>query len=108
MARAWSLPKARWTLSPSASCPFCSRACSFSKPARKRVSAPLRMARSLSRCPWLSAVRQQLVQADLIAYQKPLYRVLALPDDPKCSVPRFFRELFPFGFVVKREVLARC
>jgi len=29
----------------------------------------------------LSAARQQLVQADLIAYQKPLYQVLALPED---------------------------
>ncbi len=34
----------------------------------------------------LSAARQQLVQADLIAYQKPLYQVLALPEDPKSSV----------------------
>jgi hypothetical protein len=25
-----------------------------------------------------------------------------------CSVPRFFREVFPFGFVVKREAVARC
>ena len=33
----------------------------------------------------LSAARQQLVQADLIAYQKPLYQVLALPEDPKGS-----------------------
>ena len=33
----------------------------------------------------LSAARQQLVQADLIAYQKPLYQVLALPEDPKSS-----------------------
>jgi hypothetical protein len=33
----------------------------------------------------LSAARQQLVQADLIAYRKPLYQVLALPDDPKCG-----------------------
>src|SRR5258705_13643329 len=33
----------------------------------------------------LSGVRQQLVQADLIAYQKPLYQVLALPEDPKAS-----------------------
>jgi hypothetical protein len=31
----------------------------------------------------LSAARQQLVQVDLIAYQKPLYQVLALPEDPK-------------------------
>jgi len=29
----------------------------------------------------LAAARQQLVQADLIAYQKPLYQVLALPED---------------------------
>jgi hypothetical protein len=29
----------------------------------------------------LRAARQQLVQADLIAYQKPLYQVLALPED---------------------------
>ena len=33
----------------------------------------------------LSAARQQLMQADLIAYQKPLYQVLALPEDPKVS-----------------------
>ena len=33
----------------------------------------------------LSAARQQLVQADLIAYQKPLYQVLALPEDSKAS-----------------------
>ena len=31
----------------------------------------------------LLAARQQLVQADLIAYQKPLYQVLALPEDPR-------------------------
>lgn len=30
----------------------------------------------------LSVARQQLIQADLIAYRKPLYQVLALPDDP--------------------------
>ena len=33
----------------------------------------------------LSAARQQLVGADLIAYQKPLYQVLALPEDAKAS-----------------------
>jgi hypothetical protein len=33
----------------------------------------------------LSAARQQLVGADLIAYRKPLYQVLALPEDPKAS-----------------------
>ena len=35
----------------------------------------------------LSAARQQLVQADLIAYQKPLYQVLALPPEADVSVP---------------------
>jgi hypothetical protein len=34
----------------------------------------------------LSAARQQLVQADLLAYQKPLYQVLALPEDSKPAV----------------------
>ena len=33
----------------------------------------------------LSAARQQLVHADLIAYQKPLYQVLALPEDSRAS-----------------------
>lgn len=33
----------------------------------------------------LSAARQQLVQIDLIAYRKPLYQVLSLPEDPKSS-----------------------
>lgn len=40
----------------------------------------------------LSAARQQLVQGDLIAYRKPLYQVLSLPEDPtpslKPSAPR--------------------
>ena len=34
----------------------------------------------------LSAARQQLVQADLLAYQKPLYQVMALPEDSKPAV----------------------
>lgn len=34
----------------------------------------------------LSAARQQLVQADLIAYRKPLYQVLSLPEDPTPSL----------------------
>lgn len=33
----------------------------------------------------LSAARQQLIQADLIAYRKPLYQILSLPEDPKTS-----------------------
>lgn len=31
----------------------------------------------------LAAARQQLIQADLIAHQKPLYQVLTLPEDPR-------------------------
>jgi len=34
----------------------------------------------------LSAARQQLVQADLLAYQKPLYQVMALPEDSKTAL----------------------
>lgn len=33
----------------------------------------------------LSAARRQLIQADLIAYRKPLYQVLSLPEEPKPS-----------------------
>jgi hypothetical protein len=29
----------------------------------------------------LATARQQLIQADLLAYRKPLYQVLALPED---------------------------
>jgi hypothetical protein len=44
----------------------------------------LSIARHLNLDPLeLSAARQQLIQADLIAYRKPLYQVLALPEDSK-------------------------
>jgi hypothetical protein len=33
----------------------------------------------------LATARQQLVQAELLAYRKPLYQVLALPDAPQAS-----------------------
>jgi hypothetical protein len=33
----------------------------------------------------LSAARQQLIQADLIAYRKPLYQVLSLPELPQAA-----------------------
>jgi len=42
----------------------------------------------------LAAARQQLIQADLLAYRKPLYQVLALPEavpvpqDPAATAPR--------------------
>jgi len=34
----------------------------------------------------LSAARRQLIDADLIAYRKPLYQVLSLPEEPQ-SLP---------------------
>lgn len=33
----------------------------------------------------LAAARRQLIEADLIAYRKPLYQVLSLPEDPMSS-----------------------
>ncbi|MBE0543108.1 MAG: hypothetical protein IH623_17315 [Verrucomicrobia bacterium] len=33
----------------------------------------------------LAAARQQLIQADLIAYRKPLYQVLSLPELPQAA-----------------------
>ena len=39
----------------------------------------------------LSAARQQLVRADLVAYRKPLYQVLALPEEPKFGAPGSLR-----------------
>ena len=33
----------------------------------------------------LAAARQQLIQADLLAYRKPLYQVLALPEAPQAA-----------------------
>jgi len=35
----------------------------------------------------LTAARQQLVAADLLAFQKPLYQVLSLPEDSRRTVP---------------------
>lgn len=35
----------------------------------------------------LAAARQQLIDADLIAYRRPLYQVLSLPEDPNPVPP---------------------
>jgi len=35
----------------------------------------------------LSTARQQLIQAQVLCYQKPLYQLLALPEDPKAAEP---------------------
>lgn len=42
----------------------------------------------------ISRARQELVAAQLIAYQKPLYQVLAL-DEPRVSEPQLIGELLP-------------
>ena len=39
----------------------------------------------------LAQCRQQLVRADLLAYQKPLYQVLALPVAPERAAPAGLR-----------------
>jgi len=54
----------------------------------------------------LSAARQQLIQADLIAYRKPLYQVLSLPDDPGTAAagsPRA-REVQSLGDILRRAL----
>jgi hypothetical protein len=35
----------------------------------------------------LATARQQLIQAELVAYRKPLYQVLALPEEPRTGDP---------------------
>ena len=49
--------------------------------------------------PALAQARQELVVAKLIAYQKPLYQVLALDEPaalvPRVSEPRLLGELLP-------------
>lgn len=37
--------------------------------------------------PQLAGCRQQLVRAELVAYQKPLYQVLAMPQPQAVSLP---------------------
>jgi hypothetical protein len=54
----------------------------------------------------LSATRQQLIQADLIAYQKPLYQVLALPEDPQAlaSTPPRTGQPCSVGDILRRAL----
>ena len=52
----------------------------------------------------LAQARQQLVSADLLAYQKPLYRVLALPPAPEApSSPRAGQSLSA-GDILRRAL----
>jgi hypothetical protein len=52
----------------------------------------------------LAQARQQLVSADLLAYQKPLYQVLALPPAPEApSSPRAGQSLSA-GDILRRAL----
>lgn len=50
----------------------------------------------------LAAARQQLVQADLIAYQKPLYQVLALDGAPGLAAPPCSGQVQSAGDILRR------
>ena len=55
----------------------------------------------------LAAARQQLLQADLIAYQKPLYQVLALPEEDhgaSASVAPRTGQLRNIGEILRRAI----
>jgi len=57
--------------------------------------------------PALTAARHQLIQADLIAYQKPLYQVLALPEAPQAtaaSTPPRTGQVRSIGDILRRAV----
>jgi hypothetical protein len=50
----------------------------------------------------LAAARQQLVQSDLIAYQKPLYQVLALDGSPDPVTPPRSGQVQSAGDILRR------
>jgi hypothetical protein len=50
----------------------------------------------------LTAARQQLVQADLIAYQKPLYQVLALDGPALGAAPARAGQVQSAGDILRR------
>lgn len=52
----------------------------------------------------LAAARQQLVGADLLAYHKPLYQVLALPPAPAASESRRCGQSLSVGDILRRAV----
>ena len=52
----------------------------------------------------LAQCRQQLVGADLLAYQKPLYQVLALPTTPTLSPPTRTGQALSLGELLRRAV----
>lgn len=55
----------------------------------------------------LATARAQLIQADLIAYQKPLYQVLALPEDSRTTADALARrtgQLRSIGDILRRAM----
>jgi hypothetical protein len=48
--------------------------------------------------------RQQLVGADLLAYQKPIYQVLALPKAPTLLAPTRTGQVLSLGELLRRAV----
>ncbi|HEV8493737.1 MAG TPA: hypothetical protein VGR76_15780 [Candidatus Angelobacter sp.] len=52
--------------------------------------------------PLLASARQQLVQADLIAYQKPLYQVLALDCGPAPAAQERSGQVQSVGDILRR------
>jgi hypothetical protein len=52
----------------------------------------------------LAQARQQLVSADLLAYQKPLYQVLALPPAPAASSSQRAGQSLSAGDIFRRAL----
>jgi hypothetical protein len=52
----------------------------------------------------LAQARQQLVSADLLAYHKPLYQVLALPPAPAAPASQRSGQSLSVGDILKRAV----
>lgn len=52
----------------------------------------------------LAQARQQLVSADLLAYHKPLYQVLALPSAPTTPVSQRSSQSLSAGDILRRAL----
>ena len=52
----------------------------------------------------LTQARQQLIAGDLLAYQKPLYQVLALPPASRPASPKRSGQALSVGEILRRAV----
>jgi hypothetical protein len=52
----------------------------------------------------LTRARQQLIAGDLVAYEKPLYQVLALPPAPTPAPPQRAGQTLSVGDILRRVV----